>query len=196
MQLALATLIGMPIIAIIIDRFSETVDLATVLIGSAPLWSQLLAGIIVGVISAVLAQAMVSLPFMQKMNVKYTSMFGNFRLTWSEILFLSLCAGVGEELLFRGAIQPLLAIIPTSILFVAIHGYLHPKNWRLSIYGLFMTGVICIIGLMAIRFGLISSMIAHTLIDVYLLSKMQQMAATFPEESSEALESSERDSIE
>ncbi|MCC6599892.1 MAG: CPBP family intramembrane metalloprotease [Crocinitomicaceae bacterium] len=173
-QFALATLIGMPLIAMLIDRFSERVNLAASLIGTSPLWLQLAAGIVAGGVFAMIAHWIVSMPFMQKVNAQYASLLGNFDMNWSEILFLSLCAGIGEEILFRGAIQPFLGIFLTSVVFVAIHGYINPQNWRLSVYGLYMTAVICVLGYFAERIGLLAAIIAHTLIDVYLLYRLQQ----------------------
>lgn len=38
-----------------------------------------------------------------------------------ELLLLALLSGVGEEALFRGALQPLLGLVLTSILFGALH---------------------------------------------------------------------------
>jgi membrane protease YdiL (CAAX protease family) len=36
-------------------------------------------------------------------------------------LLIGLGAGLGEETLFRGAVQPVLGILPTSILFASMH---------------------------------------------------------------------------
>jgi membrane protease YdiL (CAAX protease family) len=36
-------------------------------------------------------------------------------------LLIGVGAGLGEETLFRGAVQPILGIIPTSILFASMH---------------------------------------------------------------------------
>ncbi|MEY3398022.1 MAG: hypothetical protein RL220_616, partial [Bacteroidota bacterium] len=139
MKLSLATLVGMPLVALIFDQFSESVDLAAAITGFVPLWRQLLAGIILGVGGAAIAHIVIAMPFMQKVNVKYSNMLGHFDLGWNEILFVSFCAGVGEELLFRGALQPLMGIPLTSVFFVAIHGYLNPTDWRISVYGIALT---------------------------------------------------------
>ncbi|MFM9986662.1 MAG: CPBP family intramembrane glutamic endopeptidase [Flavobacteriales bacterium] len=175
-QLALATIVGMPLAAIVIDRISDSVDLATSIIGLHAWWLQILLGLGVGLVSAFVAQLIINSPLLNKVNKRYANMLGRFDLNWSEIIFISVCAGVGEELLFRGALQPLLGILLTSIVFVAIHGYLNPKDWRLSLYGVYMTVVIAIIGFLTLKSGLIASMIAHTVIDIYLLYKLQQSA--------------------
>jgi membrane protease YdiL (CAAX protease family) len=85
---------------------------------------------------------------------------------------------VGEEILFRGAIQPFLGVAVTSVLFVAVHGYLNPKDWRLSVYGVFMTIGIAWLGYLAETQGLLSAIIGHTIIDVYLLIYLQRSAKT------------------
>ena len=58
------------------------------------------------------------------------------KITRTDALFISFCAGFGEEILFRTGMQHYLGILITSIFFVAIHGYLNPFNWRYSLYGL------------------------------------------------------------
>jgi uncharacterized protein len=181
MQLALATLVGMPLIALAIDHFSEdTVDLRTSLIGFAPLWKQVIFGAAAGIIIAVIAQFIIASPLLREVNVQYANLLGRFHLSWSEILFISVCAGVGEEVLFRGAIQPFFGIIITAFVFVGIHGYISPNNWRLSIYGLYMTVAMCLAGYLAKVYGLLSAIILHTLIDVYLLHFLQKTAARIP----------------
>lgn len=182
MRLALATLVLMPAIALVIDHFFERVDLRAMIVGQVPITQQLLVGVGVGLAAAFAARFMVSLPMMQKVKTGYVQILGNFNLNWSEIVFISLCAGVGEEFLFRGALQPFMGVYITSFLFVFIHGYLNPRDWRLSIYGLFMTLVIVVLGTLAERQGLLVAIIAHTIIDIVLLHQLQQAAADEPTE--------------
>jgi membrane protease YdiL (CAAX protease family) len=180
LRLALATLIGMPLVAIVVDRFSETVNLQLAITGDGKYWEQLAAGAFAGVMIAVTAHILIASPLLDAVNTSYARMLGRFRLTFSEILLISLCAGVGEEMLFRGAVQPFLGIPVTSILFVAIHGYLNPRDWRISIYGLFMTVGIAGLGYLAESRGLLSAMVGHTIIDVYLLIYLQRTAKAIP----------------
>lgn len=58
------------------------------------------------------------------------------RLNVLDILFLSFCAGFGEELLFRVGVQQWLHPVLASIAFVAIHGYINPKDLDTTKYGL------------------------------------------------------------
>lgn len=180
MKLALATITGMPLVAVIIDRFSETVDLRTSLIGVTPLWQQFAYGAAAGLLIAIIAQWLISSPLLHEVNVKYANVLGRFDLTFSEMVFLSICAGVGEEMLFRGAIQPFYGILVTSVFFVAIHGYINIRNWRLSVYGVYLVGGIYLLGHLAITQGLIAAIIGHTVIDIYLLYFLQKTAGTIP----------------
>jgi membrane protease YdiL (CAAX protease family) len=180
MRLALATLIGMPLIAIVVDRFSDTVNLQLAITGDGNYSMQLLWGVIAGLGIAVGAHLLIASPLLDAVNSSYARMLGRFKLTFSEILLISLCAGVGEEMLFRGAIQPFLGIPISSILFVAIHGYLNPRDWRLSIYGIFMTIGIACLGYLAESRGLLSAIVGHTIIDVYLLIYLQRSAKSIP----------------
>jgi membrane protease YdiL (CAAX protease family) len=141
---------------------------------------QLLWGAIAGLGIAVGAHLLIASPLLDAVNSSYARMLGRFKLTFSEILLISLCAGVGEEMLFRGAIQPFLGIPISSILFVAIHGYLNPRDWRLSIYGIFMTIGIACLGYLAESRGLLSAIVGHTIIDVYLLIYLQRSAKSIP----------------
>ena len=71
---------------------------------------------------------------------------------------IGLSAGIGEELLFRGAIQPRYGIIGASLLFALLH-----NQYGLSVVtlGTFLLG--CILGALAKRYGTTHAIIAHTL---------------------------------
>ena len=176
MQLALATLIAMPMLAVIIDHFSETVDLQLMLLSGINPLMQILIGLFAGIVIGHLAFFISTCSFMKPVMKKYSQLFGAFELNHSEMIYVSVCAGVGEEILFRGALQPLCGITITSLLFVAIHGYLNPKNWRISIYGILMTIAIISIGYMTLHVGIISAIIAHAMIDYYLILRMPRNA--------------------
>jgi len=169
MQLATATVVGMPLIAWIVAAVLPDFDYASYIIGNSEWYVCIPIGLAFGAAAGYTAQFIVSRKFMRESALKYVEMFAQLRLNRGEILFISVCAGFGEEVLFRGAIQPHLGVAVTSILFVALHGYLSFNNWKLSLYGLFMTAVIALMGWSVEHFGLLPAIIAHTLIDVILL---------------------------
>ncbi|HAB89060.1 MAG TPA: hypothetical protein DCF84_00900 [Bacteroidetes bacterium] len=98
------------------------------------------------------------------------------------IVFLSLCAGIGEELLFRG---PLLfglfeyislpaGILINAIFFVGLHGYLNPKQdlpWVLRLWLVTFSGAL---GLITLSFSIVCAIIAHTIYDLVLLHAMRR----------------------
>ncbi len=72
-------------------------------------------------------------------------------------LLLGMSAGVGEELLFRGAIQPRFGLFLTSLTFA----FLHAPQYGFSfvILGLFGVGVV--LGLERMRYGTVPAIITH-----------------------------------
>ena len=82
---------------------------------------------------------------------------------------ISLFAGAGEEILFRGAIQPLLGIWATSFIFIAIHGYFKFKSIGHILFGLMLFGLSMMLGYLYELSGLISAMSAHAIYDLVML---------------------------
>ncbi|NNC85260.1 MAG: CPBP family intramembrane metalloprotease [Bacteroidia bacterium] len=172
MLLAWFTLIGFSAIGLALIIFFQEQSLSALFLEPMHWGLQLLIGTVVGYISAILALKVIHLPWLQETNQFYTNLVQQFELSTTKIIFISLCAGVGEEILFRGAIQHWLGVVITAIIFVAIHGYINPADWRISIYGIFMTLVMILIGYMTVHLGLISSIAAHFMIDLVLLFKL------------------------
>lgn len=74
---------------------------------------------------------------------------------------LGLSAGVGEELLFRGALQPRFGIILTSLCFALIH-----TNYGVSFITLGVFGLGMVFGWMRIRYGTVAPMITHAIFNL------------------------------
>jgi uncharacterized protein len=125
-------------------------------------------GIQVGFVYAFIAYLFMKAPFFEKLPNRVDRIIDQLPLTYADGIFLSACAGIGEELLFRAGIQPFLGPWITSILFVALHGYLNPWNWRFSMYGLIVLPFIFIISFGFIHFGLWFSISAHFAYDAVL----------------------------
>ncbi|MCA9832601.1 MAG: CPBP family intramembrane metalloprotease [Thermomicrobiales bacterium] len=79
-------------------------------------------------------------------------------------LILALATGIGEEVLFRGAIQPRFGIVITALLFTFLHAQ-YGFTWILL--GLFLMG--CVFGYIAKRYGTMSAVIAHTLYNLAIV---------------------------
>lgn len=126
-------------------------------------------GLAFGMVSAFLAWALIKLPVMKTVRAFFLHFLKPFHLRMSDILFISACAGIGEELLFRATLQPVLGIWLTALLFVTLHGYLSIHNWPLTIYGIFMIIVAAGLGYLYRHIGIVAAIIAHFAIDVALL---------------------------
>lgn len=85
-----------------------------------------------------------------------------------DCIFFSLCAGIGEEILFRAGIQYYLGPILTSLLFIALHGYFSLRNIKTSLYGLLLLPFILLIGFGYYKFGLWFCIAAHFAYDFVL----------------------------
>ncbi len=143
--------------------------------------SQVGVGVVYGIFIGYIASKITELRFMDSVRTRYKSLFERLELTWFDVFFISISAGIGEEILFRFALQSLIGIWLAAIVFVAVHGYLNPKDWRISVYGLFMTVAAAGFGYFTLQFGLLSAIVAHAVVDIYLLSqiKIEDKTATF-----------------
>lgn len=86
---------------------------------------------------------------------------------------LSLFAGAGEELLFRGALQPLLGIAATSVIFVGLHGYFKFSSPAHLLFGAVMFGLSVGLGYLFEQAGLLAAMSAHAVYDMLMLYAIQ-----------------------
>ena len=84
-----------------------------------------------------------------------------------EIVGISVAAGVGEELLFRGVIQPTLGLVPASLLF----GALHIGGGGSVVFGAWAAGLGGALGLLAIASGgWLAPAVAHVVYDAAALA--------------------------
>lgn len=175
------TLLGFPFLGFIIAWFFPQLWQFESILWYDSLGLNLLVGGVFGWAVGKMAVVLISMPFMQSVKEQYAPMIGQMNLSVKQIVFLSLCAGIGEEIFFRGFFQQWAGIWITAIVFVAIHGYLNPKNKAITVYGIGLTLAMAIVGYMAEYLGLISAILAHAIIDVVIflfLSKSQEQLKT------------------
>ena len=127
-------------------------------------------GFLYGIVAMLLLQA----PLFEKLPHRIDDLVRAMNLNVGDAIFLSFCAGFGEELLFRSGVQYYLGIVFTSLIFVAIHGYLNPKNWRYSMYGLIVMPFILLLSMGFETFGLWFAISAHFAYDAVLFIAMLQ----------------------
>jgi len=155
-------------------EYFGTVSLAEALTSGPSMVMQVFSGLFLGLVLGTTAWLLINRPFLKSTKEFFADIIGPWKLTWLEVVFVSGCAGIGEEILFRGGIQPF-GIAWTSLLFVALHGYITPFNRPLTIYGIFMVMAIALLGLATIHLGLVVAIVAHITIDILLLFKLSRI---------------------
>ena len=132
----------------------------------------LIYGLQLGVVYGFIAYLFMKAPFFDKVPVKINRLVQNMKLSVADGLFLSVCAGIGEEFLFRQGLQSFTGVIFTSIFFVALHGYLNPFNLRFSAYGLIVLPFIILISCGLSPFGIWFCIAAHFAYNAVLFTFM------------------------
>ncbi len=166
--LGLLTLLAFPALAFVVLWFFSSKNPIDLLELSAFHPDFIFYGLIFGVFYAFLSLWFFNRPYFESEMNQQKKLISQLNLTLVDKVFLSFCAGFGEEILFRVAAQHYLGIWITSIVFIAIHGYLNPKKLRLAIYGLFLIPFVLILGFSYAKFGLWAIIAAHFSYDLVL----------------------------
>jgi membrane protease YdiL (CAAX protease family) len=163
------TLIGFSALGFGILYYAAGLTPLQILFEGQPIWWQITVGLISGAGIGLAALKLLEHPYVQPAAAVYEKLILSFNLRPGDVVFISFCAGFGEEILFRGAVQHYLGIWAAAVIFVAIHGYLNPRNTRIMVYGLFMTLSIGLLGYMREQMGIWTAISGHFTIDVVLL---------------------------
>ncbi len=164
---------GWALMALVQER--PVVDL---LLGPWPWHEQIVGGLALGLGIAALAWRIISRSALQVIRARYAGIVAAMMPSILLQTTVSLCAGAGEEMLFRGALQFWLGVPLTAILFVAIHGYLDPRDGAMLGYGIYMTLAICGVGWAADQAGLLLAMTTHSVIDWVLIRRLAGSATS------------------
>lgn len=92
----------------------------------------------------------------------------NLQLSWLQMLFISFCAGFGEEVLFRAALQTWLGPWWATLIFIAVHGYFNPKSWKTMLPGILLFPFILWMAFGYQLYGLWFCVAAHTVYDLLM----------------------------
>ncbi len=169
------TLFGFGGIGLSILYFAEGVTPLAFFSGGKIWWQQLAAGVVFGVSAAVAALWLVQTEWLSKEVSFFGDLIEKMAPTHAHAVFYSFCAGVGEEILFRGGIQPYLGIWPTSFVFILLHGYINPYNLALTVYGLFMVLISAGLGYLFEIYGIHASMTAHFIFDLIMFMALRKL---------------------
>ena len=170
MFLGVATLVVFPLIGFLLAQISGPISLTNFLALETISPIAIGYGIEFGIIYAFLGYLLMNARIFDSVSTRMDTLIASMHLKIWQGLFLSFCAGFGEELLFRAGIQPFLGVVITSVLFIALHGYLNPFNWRFSLYGIIALPFILILSYGYVYFGLYFAIAAHFAYDAVLFT--------------------------
>ncbi|HEX9842563.1 MAG TPA: CPBP family intramembrane glutamic endopeptidase [bacterium] len=106
----------------------------------------------------------------RRLHAEFHAILG--RLESRQILLLSLLSGFGEEVLFRGVLQPRLGLWPASLLFAALH---FPARRALLPWTAFALGIGLVLGLLTEWAGsLWPAIVLHFLINYFNLHDLAE----------------------
>ena len=162
------TCVVFSLIALVILFVAQDDPLA-VLRGPLALGEQLLYGLALSALAAVFSY--VSYRFTASSEASRNTITAYSRLDLSGLnpLWISLAAAIGEELLFRAALQPLLGVWITSVVFLVTHTPVYQfrklnKATLVQAAGVF--GISVVLGFIYQYVGLLAAMMVHTALDV------------------------------
>ncbi|MBL6875722.1 MAG: CPBP family intramembrane metalloprotease [Chitinophagales bacterium] len=173
-HLSIFTLFGFSLIGYIMLHFSAEVDFWDILSLSYLNWKSISIGTSIGLLSAGLGLLLIKVLPNGKLNKLMKGIMDDLDPQWYHILFYSFCAGFGEEVLFRGAVQHYILLWPTAVIFVLIHGYLNIKDKTMLLYGIFLIFISGAFGYLFKFLGIYAAISAHFIYDVVMFGYMKR----------------------
>lgn len=160
----------------LIIRYLHDVGIEEIFGSTFPLWQQLGIGLGAGTVATGIIYLFINFSPISEILSDYGifEALSNANFSLIDNAQISFFAGAGEELLFRGAIQPLIGNTFTSMIFIAIHGYFKFRSPGHILFGVIMFGLSFMLGLLFEHVGLIAAMTAHAIYDVIMLQIIQR----------------------
>lgn len=171
LTMSLGSLVLYLFISTLLYYFVHEKSLFSVFADGESIGTQLLTGIGSGTAAALIILFFSTRPPMSRILDDFTifRVISKTRFSTFDKIQISLFAGTGEELLFRGAIQPLMGIWLTSVLFIAIHGYISVKSAGHALFTVLLVGLSVMLGFLFELVGLVSAIAAHSVYDLIML---------------------------
>lgn len=152
----------------VLDAFTE----------GAPIWIQLASGLGFGILFGVMGVQLMKDPTLKDALADYEIIktLNELNLGKAQQISVSAVAGITEEFLFRAAIQPVIGIWLTSLIFVGVHGYIKITSVPKFLFTLFTFLLSMMLGYLYMSFGLYSAVMAHFIYDAIVLWKHTEEA--------------------
>lgn len=175
-DMVLMTILAL-IIALVIMEFVGRQSLGALVIQGMAWPVQVVYGILIGLSLSLSITMLINRIFaFESFRRQLVEIVSRVDLSGFNPIWFSLCAGVGEELLFRGALQPILGLWFTSLLFTAAHfqtGRFRTMNRMKAVYALFVYFVSLLLGVVFVRIGLIAAITTHIVADIVFLTTLR-----------------------
>jgi len=160
------------VLAFVINAAFGDGTLPAVLIEGQPIPAQIGWGITLGLAISVPSTVVFFAPLFSSLRRQLLDLVSRLDLDALNPLWISLSAGIGEEILFRGALQPILGIWWASFIFTVAHfgsGQFHSMNWQKLVYAtsVFIAGLF--LGYVFIEIGLVAAIVTHASVNVVSL---------------------------
>ncbi|MEN3278136.1 MAG: protease family protein [Massilia sp.] len=162
------TCVAFSLIAFLIIAIAQDAPLA-VLTGPMPLASQFLFGLGLSALAAVASYVSFRLTAQSEATRNTITAYGRLDLSGLNPVWISLAAAIGEELLFRAALQPLLGVWITSVIFLLTHTPVYQfkrLNRATLVQALGVFGASVALGFIYQYVGLLAAVLVHTALDV------------------------------
>ncbi|PKR81311.1 hypothetical protein CW751_04430 [Brumimicrobium salinarum] len=172
--LSIITLLLFPAIGLLLLWFFSNINLLSVFELDKIVSPMTLLGLEFGFLYGFVVIAITQLPMFEEMSKPQTRMLKNLNLKWPDVIFMSFCAGFGEEILFRAGLQTFLGPWLTSFLFIAIHGYFSPFSLKKNAIGILLFPFILLISYAYDVFGLWFCVAAHFSYDLLMFIGVMQ----------------------
>lgn len=163
----LTCLVFLVIAAVII--FVAYAEPLSVFVGPMNVGNQLLFGLGLSALAAAGSYVSFRLTASSESTRKTIAAYARLDLSGFNPVWISLAAGIGEEVLFRAALQPLLGVWITSVIFLLTHTPVYQfrkldKATLVQAAGVF--GVSVVLGFIYQYVGLLAAVLVHVAIDV------------------------------
>jgi hypothetical protein len=165
-----ATLIGFSLLGLGLIYWVQAESLSRVFLSGKPLYLQILVGVGLGLLFGLIASLGAKKGVFEKTNKMVQNTFKHPKINHFHYAWVAFCAGVGEEICFRAGVQPLIGLLPTAIIFIALHGYLFlykEKGFVLAVFFMLLLSVL--LGLVFIYFGIFAAIILHAVYDYIVI---------------------------
>ena len=177
---ALLQLVGFLAIAFLINALFGPKPLWAVMSDGRSLVWQVSAGIVLAIAFSVPALlAILKIDFFRSFKTLLLDLTQRVDLSGWNPLWFGLCAGIGEELLFRGALQPLLGIWWTGLFFTVARsgtGGFKSMNFMKWGYAAFLFLTSLMLGLVLTQVGLMATIVLHSVADVIIFFVLRGVA--------------------